>query len=268
MPRWLWVYGAVVAIVLISLGGWLLLELRDPAPPAVSSSAELAEAGCTAGTRQPDLGGGHLGPEEMVNSAPSLIYPDQPPSSGPHVGQVVSSGVFDVVIDPRITTHNLEHGYVVIWYDVDTSPADLAALRAWADAGLTSDHPKLVVAEYPIRLPNEADVVLTAWFQRQACDGSTRPRQTRSCAPTTTPSAMRPNAGCPRTCPAGTACSTPPDRTSCCRPWTTSTDAPQPAPAGRAYFRSAIFSAMPTTARTRTAPTIHLRMPTMVVMTR
>ena len=171
MPRWLWVYGAVVAIALMSLGGWLLLELRDPSGPSVPSTADLAAAGCTADTTQPDLGGGHLGPEEMVNSAPSLIYPDQPPSSGPHIGQVVRSGVFDVVVDPRITTHNLEHGYVVVWYDVDTSPEDLAALRAWAEAGLAGDYPKLVVAEYPIRLPEDADVVLTAWFQRQACEG-------------------------------------------------------------------------------------------------
>lgn len=129
-------------------------------------------AACQPVSQEPDLGGGHIAtdPDTLAASSPGTIYPGHPPTSGQHIGQVVASGVYDVVVDPRITTHNLEHGYVVIWYDDGVAEEDLAALRAWADTALGA-FPKLVVAEYYESLPGDADVALTAWFTLQTCGG-------------------------------------------------------------------------------------------------
>lgn len=44
-------------------------------------------------------------------------YNSDPPSSGPHYEEWVDAGLYDEVVEDEYLVHNLEHGYVIIWYD-------------------------------------------------------------------------------------------------------------------------------------------------------
>jgi hypothetical protein len=88
-----------------------------------------------------------------------------PPTSGPHYGQTAVWGFYDEPVPLVQTTHNLEHGGVIIHYGPDVPAAAVDALRTWYNE---SDEPNgLVVSP----LPTNADkITLSAWT---APDGST-----------------------------------------------------------------------------------------------
>ncbi|AXV09083.1 Putative membrane protein [Euzebya pacifica] len=167
-------YG-IVGLVVVALIGLLVFRQIQKGQQEEEQAAEVAarldELGCTPDERQADLGGGHISgtADALSQEPPSAIYPDAPPSSGRHIGQVAPSGVYDVKIDPRFTTHNLEHGYVVAWYDADAPEDEVAELKAWGEEMLDGDYPKLIVSEYYEDIP-DANFAYTAWFFRQTCD--------------------------------------------------------------------------------------------------
>jgi len=47
-------------------------------------------------------------------------YNSDPPTSGPHYAQPASAGFYDAALPDETLVHNLEHGYVVIWYKCST----------------------------------------------------------------------------------------------------------------------------------------------------
>lgn len=165
-----------LVVVLLVAGGAVaaFLALRPeagPEPVPAPAPEEFAAAGCGAVERQPDLGGGHIPSvaETLATTVPGELYPDRPATSGPHVGQVAAGGFYDEPVDERLLVHNLEHGYVVLWYDDAAGTAD--ALRAWVDGEVASGRPKVVAAPaYDDELLGGGGVALTAWFQRQACE--------------------------------------------------------------------------------------------------
>jgi hypothetical protein len=172
------VYGLITLVVLALVGALVFQQFNkrnQQNEQVAAAAAKLDELGCTTDTQMPDLGGGHIGgtAEALAAEAPDVIYtgdPGQPPSSGRHFGQVVPSGVFDVPIDPRLTTHNLEHGYLVVWYSPDAPEEQVEALKSWGQERLGGDFPKTIVAEYYEPLPEGRTVAFTAWFQRQMCE--------------------------------------------------------------------------------------------------
>lgn len=91
--RILW--GAVAALGLAALGyvGWQASKPR----PSVSVSIMSA-------TRHIEVGEQH----ESYNS--------DPPTSGPHYAQPAEAGFYDEALPDEQLVHNLEHGYIVIWY--------------------------------------------------------------------------------------------------------------------------------------------------------
>lgn len=44
-------------------------------------------------------------------------YNSDPPTSGPHLAQPAEAGFYDEALSDEQLVHNLEHGYVVIWYN-------------------------------------------------------------------------------------------------------------------------------------------------------
>lgn len=44
-------------------------------------------------------------------------YNSDPPTSGPHDAKPASAGFYDTTLADETLVHNLEHGYVVIWYN-------------------------------------------------------------------------------------------------------------------------------------------------------
>lgn len=69
---------------------------------------------------------------------------------------------------PERAVHNLEHGYVVVWYDKTVSDADVKLLQTAADSAVG----KFVVVPWEREdFPGDKHIVLTAWSERQQCGG-------------------------------------------------------------------------------------------------
>lgn len=45
------------------------------------------------------------------------VYNSDPPTSGPHYAQPAQAGFYDEALPDEQLVHNLEHGYIVIWYN-------------------------------------------------------------------------------------------------------------------------------------------------------
>ncbi|CAN5501470.1 hypothetical protein BH23ACT9_BH23ACT9_39730 [soil metagenome] len=170
------VKAGLVLVVIALIGGLVYSQIaqRQAREALANEVAErLDELGCTTDEQRPDLGGGHIAGSAEALSAelPAIVYQgDEPPSSGRHVGQVVATGVYDVEIDPRLTTHNLEHGYVIVHYAPDAPEDQVEQLKAWVADAIDGDFPKMVLAPYYTDLANDANFSLTAWLYRQTCD--------------------------------------------------------------------------------------------------
>ena len=98
--------------------------------------------------------------------------PPLPPSGGKH--NAVSLGdqktrFYPVTLKPRPerAVHNLEHGYVVVWYDSKLPQAQVAQLQAMAsDPSLSR---LLVVGWWEGDLPADKHVVMTSWGKTDRC---------------------------------------------------------------------------------------------------
>ncbi|HEX6208203.1 MAG TPA: DUF3105 domain-containing protein, partial [Actinomycetota bacterium] len=114
-----------------------------------------------------DEGAGH------VDQPPQ--YQNVPATSGPHFTQWLPPGerVYDVPFDPAFefrAVHNLEHGYIIMYYEQDGERA--------LDPGIVEDlqtlarsQPKVMIAPYP-NLQEDENLVLVAWNRAQRCDVS------------------------------------------------------------------------------------------------
>jgi len=91
--RILW--GALAALVLAGLGyaGWQLSRPK-------------------LGIAVPEMASQHIQIGEQHEP-----YNSDPPTSGPHYVQPAEAGFYDEALTDEQLVHNLEHGYVVIWYN-------------------------------------------------------------------------------------------------------------------------------------------------------
>ena len=129
------VFGVVAAVVLQAvLGGPETID-----DPILISSDEVSEATEAAGCevlveRDPLPDSSHF---EASSPPPAdAIYPDiRPTHSGPHTVQThppISDGASNQ-IDEKTSTHNLEHGAIIVWYDPEQVDQDTAdELGEWA----------------------------------------------------------------------------------------------------------------------------------------
>lgn len=137
---------------------------------AEATAARLDDVGCTEIEEIPDMGRNHMAEPQLAVNPPEEIYAERPGTSGPHMAQVALSGVYDKQIDERLLIHNLEHGYVVFWYDEETEPAQVEELQSWADERIDEGFEKIIVAEYHEPLPQDANFGAVAWNYRQLCE--------------------------------------------------------------------------------------------------
>lgn len=92
--------------------------------PGVYTRTPPAELTLEAATIQPPAG---LDVEEIPTDEPlhesegtEIEYSTNPPTSGHHYPDWADPGLYDEVVPDGYLVHNLEHGYVIIWYDCDT----------------------------------------------------------------------------------------------------------------------------------------------------
>ncbi len=145
-------------------------QRQEVAQRRAAAEARLDEVGCTPDTEQPNTGQGHLGAQDLATQPPDVLYPDRPATSGMHFGNWLKTGVYDVRVDERILVHNLEHGYVVAYYDEDAPDDEVEALKSYAQTQIDGRFQKLIVAPWGEQLPDEANFAYVAWSFRQLCE--------------------------------------------------------------------------------------------------
>jgi Protein of unknown function (DUF3105) len=148
--------GATLAVVVLVLG-FLLLGGDDKTEAAI-----FTDAGCTfqsfeAMDNEPD----HSDVPDLETKPKWNSYP---PSSGPHFTQTAILGFYTEAVPLVQSTHNLEHGAVIVHYGKDVPQAEIDELRAWYD----DDPAGLLVARLP-DLNNQ--ISLTAWTTPDSAPG-------------------------------------------------------------------------------------------------
>lgn len=152
----------IVAILGLRQAG--VLGLR----PAVPSGSPLPTAGAIAsddparGVHEADQGNSHVNPGTSVTYVGLL-----PPTSGSHwptPAGPVKAGIYEQLLPFEATTHDLEHGGIVIVYN-GLSASELTQLKQFVtDTMSRTKYGKLVLEPYPGL--KDAKVTATAWDWR------------------------------------------------------------------------------------------------------
>lgn len=101
----------------------------------------------------PDQGHTHI-PE----GAAVPTYNSNPPTSGPHYGNIARAGSYDYELPDPLLLHNMEDGYVVLWYqmgDAETNNARISELEE-----VSRGYRRVVIAP---RENLDTTYALTAW---------------------------------------------------------------------------------------------------------
>lgn len=151
------VVAGLVALILVARAAGVF------EPPATSSvdpaSSQYDVTGQTIGEHREDLGNPH------VPSGQSVAYPSLPPTSGQHWAQPAAPapwGVKTSFLPFEVTTHNLEHGGIVMLYAASLSTDEVTTLRGVVRQLNTAGYGKIILEPWP-DMPKESKVVLTAW---------------------------------------------------------------------------------------------------------
>ena len=151
-------WSAVAVLSLLALIGLIVIMGRDEPqaqnqPVTEEARAAARQAAGSEGVKTfPAAGRDHIQASQQPRN-----WNSNPPTSGDHLGTPLAPGVYDNEQDPRALVHNLEHGYVVIYYK--GIPADqIDQLRKFVEA---RDGSKLVLTPWSGLESN--GVALTAW---------------------------------------------------------------------------------------------------------
>ena len=135
-----------------------------------AAAAAFEEAGCETIQNLDDPGAGHLDQASLQQQPPEALYPDRPGFGGQHFGSWIKTGVYDELIDERALVHNLEHGYVLAYYDEGADEAEVSELKSKAQELIDDDRPKIIVSPWDGELKNDKNFAFVAWTHRQQCE--------------------------------------------------------------------------------------------------
>jgi len=153
--------GAIIGAIVLAILGLRAAGVFEPPAKAldVNSSEFQVPAGTTIGTLQPDQGNAHIpvGQKATYNSVP--------PTSGEHWSSSAPAapapwGIKDAMLPNEVTTHNLEHGGIVIAYN-NLTPAETDQLKSIVRALTGGTYRKIILEPYPPL--GDAKVALTSW---------------------------------------------------------------------------------------------------------
>ncbi len=138
-------------------------QIREEAPPTRSPSATAQAAVPQTGVDVPLQYPGHVQPGESHEP-----YNSDPPTSGPHYAQAARAGFYTEAPPDELLVHNLEHGYVIIWYNCsnltpeacEQLQADIEAAMQKAGDSPVTHTPKLIAVPRPAM---DAQLALTTW---------------------------------------------------------------------------------------------------------
>jgi hypothetical protein len=166
------VLSTVVGLALIGSAVYFGRKDKKPDVALASVGVSAEAAGCSAPKEEP-LGEGAVGEDAVKHTSETVDYPLHPPTSGRHNPSPLPVGAKKFYSrednpPPERAVHNLEHAYVVVWYDNKASDAQLTQLE---DAANAADGKFLVVPWTRADFPDDKHVVLTAWTEKQECSG-------------------------------------------------------------------------------------------------
>jgi hypothetical protein len=97
-------------------------------------------------------------------------YNTDPPTSGPHTSQLAPAGLNDLPAPDEVLVHNMEHGYVIAWYNCNAQPI----LSGEDCAQLRNDIAQAIAGNrHAVGMPDttmEKRIALTAWQFMDAFD--------------------------------------------------------------------------------------------------
>jgi hypothetical protein len=153
-----WIVLAVIVAVLALVFVGRELGVFNPPPAAIDVNAkEFDTAGQTVGTKIEALEAVHIPTGQKAS------YNSVPPTSGQHYQQPAAPapwGIKDTTLPNEVTTHNLEHGGVVIAYN-NLSTSEVDQLKGIVRQLVTAGYRKVILEPYPEL--TDAKVALTAW---------------------------------------------------------------------------------------------------------
>ena len=106
--------------------------------------------------------------EHIEISQPHAPYNSDPPTSGPHYVTPAEAGFYNEAPPDEQVVHNLEHGYVIIWYNCNSLTPDqcdqlksqIRSAMQSAGASRFTNTPKLIAAPRPTL---DGPIALTTW---------------------------------------------------------------------------------------------------------
>jgi hypothetical protein len=153
--------GFVTAAVVLLVLGLRAAGVFDPPAAAIDLNASEFQipSGVTVGTQQP------LQSPEHIPVGQKGSYNTTPPTSGQHWSSVNPAapapwGIKDSTLQNEVTTHNLEHGGIVIAYN-NLSTAEVDQLKSVVRALMNGAYRKIILEPYPDLA--DAKIALTSW---------------------------------------------------------------------------------------------------------
>lgn len=142
-----WMIVGAVAVVALFVG---LFVMRSSGSSSILSEAK----------RFADLGQGlHL---QTIDDPLPVPFNSNPPTSGYHVGSMISPwGIQNIPVADKVSTHNIEHGGVIIFYKQSLDADSLAKLDSLA-RDLQRQNQCLLMTSRPDDQIDHA-IVVTAW---------------------------------------------------------------------------------------------------------
>ena len=152
--RWLFTAGAFIIAILV-IGSFGLTAIPFGGGPRTATNTG-------PGTRVATIGREHIAQGQSFTG-----YNTTPPTSGSHWPIPIGCGIYDEELPDEQLVHNLEHGNVVVSYNL-TDPAEvdrlkdiLKGLNGWSVWGVARPYSKI----------DEGTVALTAWGYIQQVEG-------------------------------------------------------------------------------------------------
>ena len=124
----------------------------------INSSEFQVQSGVTIGTQQTIM------PASHIPVGQKATYNTVPPTSGEHWAQTGVApapwGIKDATLPNEVTTHNLEHGGIVIAYN-NLTPTETDQLKSIVRTLMNGTYRKIILEPYPAL--SDSKIALTSW---------------------------------------------------------------------------------------------------------
>jgi hypothetical protein len=150
----------IAAVVVVGVGAFVGMQIRGRAELQLLAREAAQRIDCTQPQQQPDAGRGHQPPfAQGQNGIPA--------TSGNHSNTLPPDpSVYTQAVPEANAIHNLEHGYVLVYY-ADSGDNALPEDMVSGLEDLVDSESEVIMAPYP---GLSSSLALASWRQLQTCD--------------------------------------------------------------------------------------------------